>query len=289
MYSLKMITPFWFTRSLLLILLSLPSFIYGQSESGRLDDITGSIYDMNGNRLYYLVNKDKKQADHNGIIYLHNREDDFISSTGETYYYDSELKQIIHNGKVLFERDFGKFSIENKLKGWHYKWVEHQNVDSKRITKSKNAERIYYNDEPGVKTPEQGDNTLLTFSKGTYYDEFGNPLYTLKGRIPEWAIIVMFHNYYQENYTGMRLDRVLALRDSISNAFKTKKTLVMDMINLGNKYKKEQRYFAYYKIVYFTMIDKNPELLSEEQIKNIRNEMFIINKIDFHISYPPHL
>ena len=166
-------------KTLLFILVSLPSLIFAQSESG--------IFDTNGKRIYYLVDNGKKHTvDRNGKkinpdpdpkknMYYH--EQDLVTSTGETYYFDYGWDQIINNGTVIIEYNFNKR---------RYEWVEHQNIGPKGRTNSKDAARIYTNYK-GLKTPEHNDISILTYEDGKYKDEFGNTVYTLKGRFPGWC------------------------------------------------------------------------------------------------------
>ena len=256
-----------------IFLLIIPLFGFSQD---------AGLYDMNGNRLYYLVDNGKKHAvDENGkkirpdpaqtnVRYYN--EKDLISSSGKTYYFDYGWDQIILNDKVLIEYNFNRR---------RYEWVEHQNIAPKGRTDSKDAARIYTNFK-GFKSPEHGELALLTYDKGIYYNEFGKPVYQLKGRFPGWCGIVMFHDYYQEYYTGTNLDSMLALRkpyqDSINNAFKKQNTLAIDMLNLGNKYKETLAFMDYYNIVYFTMVDGKAKAVDETKLVDLENDWIVVNE-----------
>lgn len=254
------------------------------------------IFDIKGNKLYYTEDSDKKHevelSDGRKGMYT---ERILFRDTGKTYTYDYKWEQIIGDGKVIMNYNFNK-------RRWE--WVETAGLTASKFGKKEDIERIYEKVENKYLTPEQGEYPILTTKivdyihedgynsqKVDYIDEFGHTVFSRKGGggYPAWMNIMVVHNYYQENYRNPDfMKRITARRSFVADSLSNTNSLALAMLELGKDYETNKTTFMgdNFEMVYFNETDGSVELLSEEQIKGIKNDWLILNPDTYRRTAP---
>lgn len=254
------------------------------------------IYDTNDNRLYYFEDSDKKHevtlSDGRTGMYT---ERILFKESGETYTYDHKSEQIISDGTVLMNYNFNR-------RRWE--WVEAAGLTAHQYGKKEDIQRIYEKVENMYLTPDQGEHPILTTKivdyvhedgynsqKSDYIDEFGHTVFSRKGggSIPVWMAIMVVHNYYQENYLDPEfMTRITARRSFVADSLSNTNSLALAMLELGKDYETNKTTFMgdNFEMIYFTENNGSIELLSEEQIKDIKNDWLILNPDTYRRTAP---
>lgn len=254
------------------------------------------IYDTNDNRLYYTEDSDKKHEvtlpDGRQGMYT---ERILFKESGETYTYDYKWEQIISNGTVIMNYNFNRR---------YWEWVEAAGLSANKYGKKEDIQRIYERVENKYLTPDQGGHPILTTKivdyveesgynsqKMDYIDEFGHTVFSRKGggSNPVWMAIILVHNYYQENYLNPEfMTRITERRRFLADSLSNTNSLALAMLELGKDYETNKTTFMgeNFEMIYFTENNGSMELLSEEQIKGIKNDWLILNTDTYRRTAP---
>ena len=252
-------------------------------------NIVGEIFDTNGKRLYYVEDTGEifKQGKSDGsvinhrVLKLHRDED------GKVFDYANNWEQISTDGKVMISYNFNR-------REWEL--VEDLNLVVGKYAKRELVKRTYTVENNIFKTSEQGDYPILSWAavrdKVTtqlkfidYMSELGEKIYQ---RVPSeklwdfcgWCNIVLVHDYYEKNYRGDNLEKILARRKVQSDSIENTNTIMQDMLNLGNRYETQEINMTgqHFKMLYFTSIEGKIVTLNTEQVKSIKNKWIKQNK-----------
>jgi hypothetical protein len=258
---------------ILLFLLILSNSIQVIAQSG--------IFDQEGKRLYYSEDSDKKHEvtlpDGRKGMYT---ERILFQEAGKTYFYDYTWEQIISDEKVVMTYNFNR-------RRWE--WVEAAGLGAGKYGKKEDIKRIYESVENKYTTPDQGDYPILTYKEGDYIDEFGKPVFTLKGSSAGWMNIILLHNYYQENYLDADFtSRVNARRKFVADSLANSNSLAMAMLELGKNYETNETTFMgdHFEMIYYTEIGGSVKILDEEQIRQLKNNWLILNPDTYRRTAP---
>jgi hypothetical protein len=217
------------------------------------------VYDTLGNRVFYVAE---------GILF---------DDSGNSYAYDGQWQRITRNGGVIMNYRYNQRQWE---------WVEGVTPKSSPLLADRfdkdSVRRIYKRIKGVYRTTEQGDFPILRYKDGDYINEFGEPVYSLRGRFPGWCSIILLHRYYEKVYKSDAFGEIMAKRAVNAELFASENSIVVDMLNWGKnfeaKYKKR-------KMVNFTSIEGKSVVLSNDQIEKIQNQWLILNQKRWHSSY----
>ena len=254
------------------------------------------IYDQEGNRLYYTEDSDKQHevtlSDGRAATYTERTLFDVI---GKAYTYDHKWEQIISEDKVIMNYNFNR-------RRWE--WVEAANLTASHFGKKEDIQRIYERVENEYTTPDQGEYPILTLKivdyvhedgynsqKMDYIDEFGHTVFSRKGggSYPSWMNFVILHNYYQENYVDPEfMDRIDERRKFVADSLASTNSLALAMLELGKDYETNKTTFMgdNFEMIYFTEAEGKIVLLSEDQIKRIKNDWVVLNPDTYRRTAP---
>ena len=125
-----------------------------------------------------------------------------------------------------------------------------------------------------MRTTEQGDYPILRFENNKYLNEFGEPVYSLFGRLPEWCQIMLLHRYYEQVYLSDAIVEIDAKRAVAADLFANSNSLAVDVFNWGAEYGQRRKK----TIVYFTELEGEIFVLGEGQIRQIKNKWLVLNE-----------
>jgi hypothetical protein len=210
------------------------------------------IYDTLGNRIFYVAE---------GILF---------DDSGNSYAYDGQWQRITRDGGVVMEYRFNRRQWE---------WVEGVPMKKSplladRVDKD-SIRRIYKSKNRVLTTTEQGSYPILSFRDGNYVNEFGEPVYSLSGFFPGWASIILLHHYYEQVYKSDAIVEINARRAVAADIFANSNSLAVDVFKWGTNYETRRKNK---KMIYFTAVEGEIFVLSEEQIKRIKNGWLILNE-----------
>ena len=124
-----------------------------------------------------------------------------------------------------------------------------------------------------------------------YIDEFGHTVFSRKGggSYPSWMNFVILHNYYQENYVDPEfMDRIDERRKFVADSLASTNSLALAMLELGKDYETNKTTFMgdNFEMIYFTEAEGKIVLLSEDQIKRIKNDWVVLNPDTYRRTAP---
>jgi von Hippel-Lindau disease tumor suppressor protein len=192
-----------------------------------------------------------------------------IDDSGHEYYFDNKWDRVSKDGGIVMNYHFNKRQWE---------WVEGVPMNTSPILADRvdkeSIRRIYKDDGRALKTPEQGDYPILRFENGKYLNEFGEPVYSLYGHLPEWAQIILLHRYYEQVYLSDAIVEIDARRTVAADLFANSNSLAVDVFNWGADYGPSRKK----TIVYFTELEGEIFVLNEGQIRQVKNKWLNLNE-----------
>lgn len=253
--------------------------------------VAGEILDMQGNRIFYTEETGEKRqvttSSGQPAVYYELRL--VHEPSGTRFEYDAHNEQVLSNGELVVDYNFNK-------RRWNWVWgsgvsackdrsglvvtcaVGKENVARHYARDEKFGDRVFF-------SSDQGDIPVLTYRDGLYHNEFGEPIYQLKGSIPAWAAIVMVHFHHQQTYTEAAMPLIIERRESSFS-------LATDMLSLGRKIFETQRTFSItgegnpIETIYFTQVNGQIEYLTHEQIMRLQNRWLQVNEKTYRRSRP---
>lgn len=248
-----------------------------------IPSIAGEIFDTSGSKIFYTektgeilerVSAKGERTSYAEIRLVH-------QESGQTYTYDRKWDQTISNDTVVMDYKFNR-------RKWN--WVGGQEIkpckDSSGIfvnctSASDSAERSYTVEDKIYRTSEQGEYPILTYEDGTYSNEFGEPVYTLKsGGFPGWCSMILLNHYYEQNYKSERFQEIQQRRIEAAGIAIESNSIAKDMLALGHEYETQAATFSgtKYEMVYFTSVNGSIEILDEEQVSKLKNKWLVLNE-----------
>jgi hypothetical protein len=243
----------------------------------------GDIYDTSGNRIFHTektgeihqtVTADGVKNSYEEIRLVHD-------PSGRSYVYDRKWDQVISDGAVVMDYKFNR-------RTWY--WVGGQGIEPCRdkggvfvncTGAADTAERTYVVEDKIYRTSEQGEYPILTYEDGTYTNEFGEPVYTLKnGGFPGWSAMMLLHYHYEQHYKSENFGEIENRRIAEAGMALESNAIAQDMLSMGRDYEKQPATFSGtpYEMVYFTMVNGAVELLDEEQVSRLLNKWLVLNE-----------
>ncbi len=214
--------------------------------------------------------------------------------TGATYTYSHTWDYTYSDGGVFMSYRFNSR---------HWEWIEGTALKKSplladRVDKDL-IRRIYKLDSKRMTAPEQGKYPILRFKDGNFIDEMGRPIYSLKGRLPDWCRVILLHKYYEEVYQTAAFDEIKAFREAEAIRFGESNSLAQDMLAQGHKNETSimTLFGKRYKMLYFAEIDGQRITPGKEQIRLLKNKWLlakentertsvglVIPQVGFHLS-----
>lgn len=246
----------------------------GKDIPPRLDP---GIYDTAGNRVFYVEDSGQTRewttSDGGPAVYKEQR---LIDSAGRFYTYDSKSQRILRDGEVIMNYRYNQRQWE---------WVEGVAPKTSAFLADRydrdSVRRIYKREGDVFRTTEQGEFPILRYEDGDYVNEFGEPVYDLHGSFPGWCSIILLHQYYEEFYKSEAADMMMTKRAAATDLFLRQNTRVVEMLNWGEGFKSRRKR----NIVYFTAINGQSVILSEEQVRRTQNQWLVLNNKRWHSAY----
>lgn len=242
----------------------------------------GEIFDVSGNRIFYTehtgetierVSAKGVRSSYRVMLLVH-------EPTGQSFTYDPKWDQVISGGELVMDYVFN-------ARQWN--WVGGTNVtpcrDNKGFFKncmgaSDNKKRTYEVEDDVYTSPDQDGIPLLTFEDGTYFNEFGEAVYTLKGGLSTWSAMIMLHYYFEQTYNtetmpGVDARRLVAAAEKLES-----NDIATDMVNLAHVYETQHSgaFGPLQKVYYFTQIEGMYSMLSEEQVLLLKDKWLVLNE-----------
>ena len=248
-----------------------------------VSSFAGEIFDTSGNRIFYTekTGEIRKVVTSSGVDATYEEIRLVHQESGQSYTYDKKWDQTNSNDAVVMDYSFNR-------RQWS--WVGGQGIkpckDKSGIfinctSVSDSAERIYSVEDKIYRTSEQGQYPILTYEDGTYINEFGEPVYTLKnGGLPGWSSIILLHYYYEQNYKSEHFQIIEVRRDEAAGIAMESNSVAQDMLDLGHKYETQPATFSgtKYEMVYFTSVNGAVEILGEDQVSRLKNKWLLVNE-----------
>lgn len=251
------------------------------------------IFDMEGNRIYYSEESGKTHqvkmpsggmATQHELRLIH-------QATGQAYEYDSKWEEVYSAGIAIATYNYNK-------RKWG--WVANKGLkpckDKTGLIVNcsglfKESDRIYAVENHVYTVSEQGDYPILTYKDRTYFNEFGEPVFTHKGDYFYWQIIVLLDYYYKKNYNTEAMPKILERREAAAKVALDSNSIARDMLALGQRTNRYERTFMGkpLQMVYFTMINDKVMYLSEEHVLRLKNKWLVINEETYRRSNPHHM
>jgi len=265
--------------ALLVVLLMFQS----ATAAGDILDMDGNvIFRTEGRQIYRDVTTRSGQAAKYEELRL------FYVPTGQSYIWDDKGEEIISRGELIGSYHFNKRRwdwVEGAgLKPCSYKGGIVKDCRIKDVHKGHS-----YSHEDWIYTSSiQGDVPVLTYDEGTYFNEFGEPVYQLKGGMPDWAVMVMVHVFHQQTYSAENMPDIMQRREVYADAVMESNSLAVDMLALGQITYETQTTFMGKPIetVYFTRVNGSAERLMPDQVLRLKNKWIVENEKTWRRSRP---
>jgi hypothetical protein len=242
----------------------------------------GEVFDTSGNQIFYTedtgetierVSAKGVRTSYKVIRLVH-------EPTGQSFTYDPKWDQTTSDGELVMDYVFN-------ARQWN--WVGGNNVtpcqDKSGLFKncmgaSDNKKRAYEVEDDVYTSPDQGDIPLLSFEDGTYFNEFGEATYTLKGGLSTWSAMIVLHYYYEQTYNTETMANIEARRALAAAAALESNGIASDMVKLAHQYESQQSgaFGPYQKVYYFTQIEGMYSMLSEEQVLLLKDKWLVLNE-----------
>ena len=242
----------------------------------------GEVFDASGNRIFYTEDTGEtiERVSAKGVRSSYKIMRFVHEPTGQSFTYDPKWDQTTSGGELVMDYVFN-------ARQWN--WVGGNNVtpcrDKSGLFKncmgaSDNKKRTYEVKDDVYTSPDQGDIPLLTFEDGTYFDEFGEAIYTLKGVLSTWSAMIMLHYYFEQTYNTETMASIDARRAVAAAQALESNGIATDMVNLAHEYETQQSgaFGPYQKVYYFTQIDSMYSMLSEEQVLRLKDKWLVLNE-----------
>lgn len=252
----------------------------------------GEVFDTSGNRIFYTEDTGEtiERVSATGVRTSYKIMRFIHQPTGQSFTYDPKWDQTTSDGELVMDYVFN-------ARQWN--WVGGNNVtpcrDKSGLFKScmgasDNKKRTYEVEDDVYTSPDQGDIALLTFEDGTYFSEFGEPIYSLKGGLSTWSAMIMLHYYYERTYNADTMADILALRTTAAAIALESNGIATDMVTLAHKYETLQSgiFGPNNKVYYFTQIEGKYSMLSEEQVLLLKDKWLVLNEKTWRRMGPPH-
>ena len=242
----------------------------------------GEIFDASGKRIFYTeeTGETRQVVTSGGIEATYHELRLVHEESGQSFTYDAKWDQVTSNGELVMDYVFNDRQW-NWVGGNGVKPCKDKSGVFVNCTSASDAKTRSYEHEDFIYTSsDQGDFPLLTYKDGTYFDEFGEPVYTLKGGFPDWCTMIMLHYFFEQTYNTNTMADIDARRAGAAEEALESNGIATDMVALAHVYEGQQSgaFGPYQEVFYFTQIEGMYTMLSEEQVLQLKDKWLVLNE-----------